>query len=141
MSLEIDESGGGDWEMLAPTNDGRVIQSVNSKAHKWIVQVTTNRDELKVITTKYYEHFYSECRGMLQSNYSRGALRMMSSTSTTAKTPSPRWRTCRSGSRAADGSSLLGTPAPPLLGPHPAKARQQPWPKWPLGEHSTCPPP
>jgi hypothetical protein len=42
---------GDDWEMLAPTNDGRVIWSVNSKAHKWNIQVTTNRDELKVITT------------------------------------------------------------------------------------------
>jgi hypothetical protein len=30
---------------------------VNSKAHKWNIQVTANRDELKVITTKYYEHF------------------------------------------------------------------------------------
>ena len=67
-------TGGVDWEMLAPTNDGRVIQSMNSKAHKWDVQVTANRDELKVITTKYYEIFYSECRRMLQSNYSRGAL-------------------------------------------------------------------
>jgi hypothetical protein len=46
--------------MLAPsTNDGRVTRSANSKAHKWNVQVTANRDELKVITTKYYEHFYS----------------------------------------------------------------------------------
>ena len=80
---------GDDREMLAPTNDGHVIRSANSKVDKWNVQVTANRDELKVITTKYYEHFYSECRGMLQSNYSREALRSMSSTSTMARTPSP----------------------------------------------------
>jgi hypothetical protein len=91
--LEIDKSDGegyhgDDWEMLGPTNDGHVIQSANSKAHKWNVPVTANRDELKVINTKYYEHFYLERRGMLQSNYSWGALRMMSSTSTVAKTPS-----------------------------------------------------
>jgi hypothetical protein len=61
---------GGDWEMLAPTNDRHVIRSVNSKAHKWNVPVIENRDELNVIAIKYYEHFYSECRGMLQSNYS-----------------------------------------------------------------------
>jgi hypothetical protein len=30
---------GDDWEMLASTNDRRVIQSMNSKAHKWNVQV------------------------------------------------------------------------------------------------------
>ena len=65
MKAVVKATGGGDWEMLAPTNDGRVIRSVNSKTHKWNVQVTANRDELKVITTKYYEHFYSECRGML----------------------------------------------------------------------------
>ena len=65
---------GDDWEMLAPTNDGCVIRFVNSKAHKWNVQFTANRDELKVITTKYYEHFYSKYRGILQSNYSWGAL-------------------------------------------------------------------
>ena len=67
---------GGDWEMLAPsTNDGCVIRSTNSKAHKWNVHVTANKDELKVvITTKYYEYFYLECGGMLQSNYSWGAL-------------------------------------------------------------------
>ena len=62
---EVKAIGGDDWEMLAPTNDGRVIRSANSKAHKWNVQVTANRDELKVITTKYYEHFYSECGGIL----------------------------------------------------------------------------
>ena len=72
--VSVKATGGGDWEMLAPTNDERVIRSANSKAHKWNVQVTGNIDELKVITTKYYEHFYSECRGMLQLNYSRGAL-------------------------------------------------------------------
>jgi len=66
----VKATSGDEWEMLTPTNDGHVIRSVNSKAHKWNIQVTTNRDELKVITTKYYEHFYSECRGMLQSNYS-----------------------------------------------------------------------
>ena len=51
--MEIDESGneatgGDDWEMLAPTNNGHVIWSVNSKAHKWNVQVTSNIDLLKV---------------------------------------------------------------------------------------------
>jgi hypothetical protein len=74
MKAVVKATGGGDWEMLAPTYNGCVIQSVNSKAHKWNVQVTANRDELKVITTKYYEHFYSECKGLLQLNYSRGAL-------------------------------------------------------------------
>ena len=64
---------GDDREMLAPTNDGHVIRSANSKAHKWNVQVIANRDELKVIITKYYEHFYLECRGILQLNYSWGA--------------------------------------------------------------------
>ena len=52
----VKANGGDDWEMLAPTNNGHVIRSVNSKVHKWNVQVTANRDELKVITTKYYEH-------------------------------------------------------------------------------------
>jgi hypothetical protein len=66
----VKATGGGDWEMLAPTNDKHVKRSANSKAHKWNVQVIANRDELKVITTKYYEHFYSKCRGMLQLNYS-----------------------------------------------------------------------
>ena len=89
MKVAVKATDSGDWEMLAPTNDGRVIRSVNSKAHKWNIQVIANRDELKVITTKYYEHFYSECRGMLQSNYSWGALQTMSSTSTMARTPSP----------------------------------------------------
>ena len=70
MKAAVKATGGDDQEMLAPTNDGHVIWSANSKAHKCNIQVTTNRDELKVITTKYYEHFYSECRGMLQSNYS-----------------------------------------------------------------------
>ena len=42
-------TGGGDWEMLAPTNDGRVIRSANSKTHKWNIPIITNRDELKVI--------------------------------------------------------------------------------------------
>ena len=65
MKAAVKATGGGDWEMLAPTNDGCVILSVNSKVHKWNIPVTANRDELKVITTKYYEHFYSECRGML----------------------------------------------------------------------------
>jgi hypothetical protein len=78
-----------DGVVLAPTNDGRAIQFANSKAHKWNILVIANRDELKVLTTKYYEHFYSECRGMLQSNNSLGALRMMSSTFTVAKAPSP----------------------------------------------------
>ena len=54
----VKATGGGDWEMLTPTNDRRGIQSMNSKAHKWNIPVTANRDELKVITTKYYEHFY-----------------------------------------------------------------------------------
>jgi hypothetical protein len=30
----VKATGSGDWEMLAPTNDGRVIRSMNSKAHK-----------------------------------------------------------------------------------------------------------
>jgi len=71
--VAVKATDGDDWEMLAPTNDGRVIRSTNSKEHKWNVQVTANKDEFKVITTKYYEHFYSGCRGMLQSNYSWGA--------------------------------------------------------------------
>ena len=50
----VKATGGDDLEMLAPTNDGFVIRSVNSKAHKWNIQVTANRDELKLITTKYY---------------------------------------------------------------------------------------
>ena len=54
----VKATGGDDWEMLAPTNDGCVIWSMNSKAHKWNVQVTSNRDQLEVMTTKYYEHFY-----------------------------------------------------------------------------------
>jgi hypothetical protein len=85
----VKATSGDDWEMLAPTNDGCVTRSMNSKAHKWIVQVIANRDELKVITTKYYEHFYSENRGMLQSNYLQGGLQMMCSTSIVAKTPLP----------------------------------------------------
>ena len=48
---------GDDWEMLAPTNDGRVIRSMNSNAHKWNVQVIANRDELKVITTNIMNIF------------------------------------------------------------------------------------
>ena len=48
---------GDDWEMLAPTNDGCVIRSANSKAHKWNIQVTANRDELKVITTNIMNIF------------------------------------------------------------------------------------
>ena len=48
---------GDDWEMLAPTNDERVIRSVSSKAHKWNVQVTENRDELKVINTNIMHIF------------------------------------------------------------------------------------
>ena len=70
MKAAVKATGGDDWEMLAPTNDGCVIRFANSKAHKWNVQVIANRDELKVITTKYYEHFYSEYSGMLQSKYS-----------------------------------------------------------------------
>ena len=73
MKAVVKATVGDDQEMLAPTNDGHVIWSTNSKAHKWNIQVTISRDELKVITTKYYEHFYSGCRGMLQSNYSWGA--------------------------------------------------------------------
>ena len=48
---------GDDQEMLAPTNDGCVIRSMNSKAHKWNIHVTTNRDELKVITTNIMNIF------------------------------------------------------------------------------------
>ena len=55
--VAVKATGGDDWEMLAPTNDGCVIQSMNSKAHKWNVQVTTNRDELKVITTNIMNTF------------------------------------------------------------------------------------
>ena len=50
MKAAVKATSGDDWEMLAPTNDGHVIRSVNSKVHKWNIQVTTNRDELKVIT-------------------------------------------------------------------------------------------
>jgi hypothetical protein len=57
MKAAIKATSGDDWEMLAPTNEGRAIQSVNSKAHKWNVQVTTNRDELKVITTNIMNIF------------------------------------------------------------------------------------
>ena len=46
----VKATGGNDWEMLAPTNNGHVIRSSNSKAHKWNVQVIANRDELTVIT-------------------------------------------------------------------------------------------
>ena len=49
--------GGDDREMLAPTYDGHVIWSLNSKAHKWNIQVTTNRDELKLITTNIMNIF------------------------------------------------------------------------------------
>ena len=65
MKAEVKATDSDDWEMLAPTNDGHGIRSMNSKAHKWNIQVIANRDELKVITTKYYDHFYLECRGML----------------------------------------------------------------------------
>ena len=53
----VKSTGGDDWDMLAPTNDGHVIWSTSSKAHKWNVQVTTNRDELKVITTNIMNIF------------------------------------------------------------------------------------
>jgi hypothetical protein len=53
----VKATGGDDWEMLAPTNDGRVIRFANSKAHKWNVQVIANRDELKVITTNIMNIF------------------------------------------------------------------------------------
>jgi hypothetical protein len=39
MKATVKATGGDDWEMLASTNDGRVIRSMNSKAHKWNVQV------------------------------------------------------------------------------------------------------
>jgi hypothetical protein len=60
--LEIEKAavkaiGGDDWEMLAPTNNGRVIRFVNSKAHKWNVQVIANKDKLKVITTNIMNIF------------------------------------------------------------------------------------
>jgi hypothetical protein len=57
MKVVVKATGSDDWEMLAPTNDGCVIQSTSSKAHKWNVQVTTNRDELKVITTNIMNIF------------------------------------------------------------------------------------
>ena len=53
----VKASDGDDWEILAPTNDGHVIRSVNFKAHKSNVQVTANRDELKVITTNIMNIF------------------------------------------------------------------------------------
>ena len=53
----VKATGGDDSEMLAPTNDGRVIWSACSKVHKWNVQVTANRDELKVITTNVMNIF------------------------------------------------------------------------------------
>ena len=34
MKAAAKATGGDDWEMLAPTNDGCVIRSANSKAHK-----------------------------------------------------------------------------------------------------------
>ena len=57
MKDVVKATGSDDWEMLAPTNDGCVIQSENSKVHKWNVQVTTNRDELNVITTNIMNIF------------------------------------------------------------------------------------
>ena len=36
----VKATGGDDWEMLAPTNDGCVIRFANSKVDKWNVQVT-----------------------------------------------------------------------------------------------------
>ena len=57
MKATVKATGGDDWEMLAPTNNGRVIRSVSSKAHKWNIQVTENRDELKVIYTNIMNIF------------------------------------------------------------------------------------
>ena len=57
MKATVKATDGDDWEMLAPTNDRRVIRSMNSKAHKWNVQVIANRDELKVITTNIMNIF------------------------------------------------------------------------------------
>ena len=57
MKAEVKATGSDDWEMLAPTNDGCVIRFANSKAHKWNVQVTANKDELKVITTNIMNIF------------------------------------------------------------------------------------
>ena len=57
MKAVVKATGGDDHEMLAPTNDIHVIRSTNSKAHKWNVQVTTNRDELEVITTNIMNIF------------------------------------------------------------------------------------
>ena len=57
MKAAVKATGGGDWEMLAPTNDRCVIESVNSKVYKWNVQVTANKDELKVITTNIMNIF------------------------------------------------------------------------------------
>ena len=55
--VEVKVTGGDDWEMLAPTNNRRVIQSANSKTHNWNIQVIANRDELKVITTNIINIF------------------------------------------------------------------------------------
>ena len=57
MKAEVKATDSDDWEMLAPTNDGHVIRFANSKAHKWNVQVTANKDELKVITTNIMNIF------------------------------------------------------------------------------------
>ena len=57
MKVAVKTTSGDDWEMLAPTNDKHDIRSMNSKAHKCNVQVTTNRDELKVITTNIMNIF------------------------------------------------------------------------------------
>jgi len=57
MKAAVKATSSDDQEMLAPTNDGLVIWSMNSKAHKWNVQVTVNRDELKVITTNIMNIF------------------------------------------------------------------------------------
>jgi hypothetical protein len=57
MKGVVKATGSEDWEMLAPTDDGCVIRSTNSKAHKRNVQVTANRDELKVITTNIMNIF------------------------------------------------------------------------------------
>ena len=57
-----------DREMLAPTNDGHVIRSANSKAHKWNVQVTANKDELKLISTNIMNIFIQNVEAYYNQN-------------------------------------------------------------------------
>jgi hypothetical protein len=125
MKAAVKAADGSDWEMLAPTNDRCVIRYAKSKAHKWNILVTANRDELKIITTKYYEYFYSECRGMLQYP-------LMGSITNDILYIHHGLDAITHDGELTDqvlalpiaSSSLLGTPAPPWSGPHPAEAGQ-----------------